>query len=127
MKGERITSNSFRFGKEVRQGDILSPILFNIYGEYIIRHALKNKEGDVSLSGTRIKNLRFADDTTLVIANEAEMADLMVRLEQINDTLGLKIYLSKTKLMVIDHTITPHLTDALSHEKVDEFIISGFR
>lgn len=68
------TSKPFCFGKRVRQGCILSPIIFNAYGEYIMRHTYDGWSGGVCIGGAKITNLRYADDTTLVATNETEMA-----------------------------------------------------
>lgn len=65
VRVERTTSRPFKFGKGVRQGCILSPILFNINGEYIMRRICEDWKGGVTIGGKRITNLRYADDTTL--------------------------------------------------------------
>ena len=65
------TTDSFQIGKEVRQGYILSPCLFNLYAEYIMRNAgLDEAQAGIELAGRNINNLRYADDTTLMAESE---------------------------------------------------------
>ena len=62
------TMNWFQIGKGVHQGCILSPCLFNFYAEYIMRNArLKEAEAGIKITGKNINNLRYADDTTLMV------------------------------------------------------------
>ncbi|KAA5586618.1 hypothetical protein F3H15_37365, partial [Pseudomonas aeruginosa] len=114
VKVENCTSALFGFGKGVRQGCILSPILFNAYGEYIIRRACVGWEGGVTIGGTKITNLRYADDTTLLAASEIEMVNLLARIENISLLLGLKVNHSKTKVMIVDRTNSLELTGTLN-------------
>ena len=86
---EKCTSKHFTFEKGVRQGCILSPILFNIYGEYIVRQTCDGWDGGVSVGGRKITNLRYADDTTLLATSEAEMTLLLTKLERISEEMGL--------------------------------------
>ncbi|CAG9125439.1 unnamed protein product [Plutella xylostella] len=97
----------------VRQGCILSPKLFNIYGEHIVRAALEGWEGGLSIGGRKINNLRYADDTTLVATSEEEMAVLFDRIEGESAKLGLRINKTKTKLLTVDReTRTPPRTSS---------------
>ncbi|XP_028034121.1 uncharacterized protein LOC114245976 [Bombyx mandarina] len=123
---ENATSSKFRFQKGVRQGCVISPILFNIYGEYIMRQTLENWEGGVRIGGVQITNLRYADDTTLLASSEAEMKELLVRLEAISLNMGLAINKSKTKLLVVDRFSSIQRTDLLAeYEAVDQFVYLG--
>ena len=63
-------SDAFSVSKGVRQGCILSPILFNIYGEYVMRKVLEGWDGGISVAGVGISDLRYADDTTLLSSSE---------------------------------------------------------
>ena len=67
----------FQIGKEVHQGCILSPCLFNLYAEYIMRNAgLEKAQAGVKIAGRNINNLRYADDTTLMAESEEELEPL---------------------------------------------------
>ena len=68
------TTNWFQIGKGVCQGCILSPYLFNLYAEYIMRNAgLEEAQAGIKISGRNINNLRYADDTTLMAESEEEL------------------------------------------------------
>ena len=67
------TTDWFPIGKRVRQGCILSPCLFNLYAEYIMRKAgLEEAQAGIKIAGRNINNLRYADDTTLMAESEEE-------------------------------------------------------
>ena len=67
------TTDWFQIGKRVRQGCMLSPCLFNFYAEYIMRNAgLEEAQAEIKISGRNINNLRYADDTTLMVESEEE-------------------------------------------------------
>ena len=68
------TTDWFQIGKEVRQGCILSPCLFNLYAEYIMRNAgLEEAQAVIKIAGRKISHLRYADDTTLMAESEEEL------------------------------------------------------
>ncbi|VEN48282.1 unnamed protein product [Callosobruchus maculatus] len=68
--------------KGVRQGCVLSPMLFNIYSEFVMKQVLDNWNGGVTIGGSKIfKFLRFADDTTLIAASQEELVALLNILE----------------------------------------------
>ena len=68
------TTDRFQIGKGVRQGCILSPCLFNLYAEYIMRNAvLEEAQAGIKIAGRNINNLRYADDTTLMAESEEEL------------------------------------------------------
>ena len=67
------TTDWFQIGKEVHQGCILSPCLFNLYAEYILRNAgLDEAQAGIKIAGRNINNLRYADDITLMTESEEE-------------------------------------------------------
>ena len=74
------TTDWFRIGKGVRQGYILSPCLFNLYAEYIVRNAgLEEAQAGIKIAGRNINNLRNADDTTLMAESEEELKSLLMK------------------------------------------------
>ena len=73
----------FQIGKGVRRGCILSPCLFNLYAEYIMRNAwLEEAQAGIKISERNINNLRYADDTTLMAENEEELKSLLIKCEK---------------------------------------------
>ena len=71
------TTDWFQIGKGARQGCILSPCLFNVYAEYIMRNAgLEEAQAGIKISGRNIKNLRYTDDTILTAEIEEELKSL---------------------------------------------------
>ena len=92
----------FEIGRGVRQGCILSPNLFNIYSEDIMREALEGFNGGVKFGGTKITNLRYADDTTLVCSSREELIDLLNRIKKASEEKDLLLNTKKTKIMVVD-------------------------
>src|SRR5574338_487591 len=94
----RGTTDWFQIGKGVRQGYILSPCLFNLYAEYIMRNAgLEEAQAGMKIAGRNINNLRYADDTTLMAESEEELKSLLVKVE--SEKVGLKLNIQKTKIM----------------------------
>ena len=89
----------FQIGKRVRQGCILSPCLFNLYAEYIMRNAgLEETQAGIKIVRRNINNLRYADDTTLMAESEEELKSLSkVKVE--SEKVGLKLNIQKTKIM----------------------------
>ena len=76
------TTNWFQIGKGVRQGCILSPCLFNLYAEYIMRNAgLDESQAGIKFAGRNINNLRYADDTTLMAESE-ELKSLLMKVKK---------------------------------------------
>ena len=89
----------FQIGKGVRQGCILSPCLFNLYAEYVIRNA-ELDEAQVGIKiGRNINNLRYADDTTLMAETEEELKSLLMKVKEESEKSGLKLNIQKTKIM----------------------------
>ena len=77
------TIDWFQTGKGVRQGCILSPCLFNLYAEYLMRNAgLSEAQAGIKIAGRNINNLRYADDTTLMAESEQELKSLLVRVKK---------------------------------------------
>ena len=77
------TTNWFQIRKGVRQGCILSPSLFNLYAEYIMRNAgLEEAQAGIKIAGRNINNLRYADETTLMAESEEELKSLLMRVKE---------------------------------------------
>ena len=94
------TTDRFQIGKGVRQGCILSLCLFNFYAEYIMRNAgLEETQAGIKLAGRNINNLRYADDTTLMVENEEELKSLLMKVKVESEKVGLKLNIQKTKIM----------------------------
>ena len=83
------TTDWFQIGKEVCQGCILSPCLFNFYAEYIMRNAgLEETQAGIKIAGRNINNLRNADDTTLMAESEEELKSLLMKVKEESEKLG---------------------------------------
>ena len=90
----------FQIGKGVRQGCILSPCLFNLYAEYIMRNAgLEEAQAGIKIAGRNVKNLRYADDTTLMAESEEELKSLLIKVKVESEEVGLQLNIQKSKIM----------------------------
>ena len=77
------TTGWFQLGKEVRQGWILSPCLFNLYAEYIMRNAgLEETQAGIKIAGRNFNNLRYADDTIVMAESEEELKSLLMKVKE---------------------------------------------
>ena len=94
------TTDWFQIGKGVRQGCILSPCLFTLYAEYIMRNAgLEEAQAGIKIAGRNINNLRYADITTLMAESEEELESLLMKVKEESEKVGLKLNIQKTKIM----------------------------
>ena len=95
------TTDWFKIGKGVHQGCILSPCLFNLHAEYIMRNAgLDEAQDRIKIAGKTINNLRQADDTTTLMAeSEEELKSLLMKMKEESEKVGLKLNIQKTKIM----------------------------
>ena len=119
------TTDWFQIGKGVRQGCILSPCLFNLYAEYIMRNAgLEEAQAGIKIAGTNINNIRYADDTTLVAESEKELKSLLMKVKEESEKVGLKLNIQKTKIMA-SNPITSWQIDGETVEFVADFIFLG--
>ena len=117
----------FQIGKGVHQGCILSPGLFNFYTEYIMQNARLNEaQAGIKIARRNIKNLRYADDTTLIAESEEELKSLLMKVKEESEKVGLKLNIQKTKIMV-SSPITSGQIDGETIEAVTDFIFLGFK
>ena len=124
VKTGHETTDWFQIGKGVRQGCILSPCLFNIYAEYIMRNAgLEEAQAGIKIAGRNINDLRYADDTTLMAESE-ELKSLLMKVKEESEKFGLKLNIQKTKIMALG-PITSWQIDGETVEAVSDFIFGG--
>ena len=94
------TTDWFQVGKGGSQGCILLPCLFNLYAEYITRNAgLDEAQAGIKIAGRNIKNLRYADDTTLMAESEEELKSLLMKVKEVSEKVGLNLNIQKMKIM----------------------------
>ena len=86
------TTDWFQIGKAVHQGSILSPYLFNLYAEYIMRNAgLEETQAGIKIARRNINNLKYADDTTLMAESEEKLESLLMKVKVESEKSGLKL------------------------------------
>ena len=116
------TTDWFQIGKGVHQGYILSPCLFNIFAEDIMRNAgLDEAQARIKIAGRNINNLRYADDTTLTAETEEELKSLLMKVKEESEKVGLKLNIQKTKIMASG----PITSWKIDGETVTDFIFLG--
>ena len=114
----------FQIGKGIYQGCILSPCLFNLYAEYIIRNArLDEAEAGMKIAGRSINNLRYAVDTTFIVESE-ELKSLLMKVKEESEKPGLKLNIQKTKIMA-SSPITPWQINGETMETVRDLLYLG--
>ena len=103
----------------------MSPCLFNLYAEYIIRNARLDKaQAEIKVAGRNIKNLRYADDTTSVAESKEVLKSLLMKVKEDSEKVGLKLNIQKTKIMT-SGPITSWQIDGETMEIVRDFIFLG--
>ena len=134
-KGERLfynlnVSQNFRgsmsqIRKGVCQGCILSPCLFNLYAEFIMRNArLDEAQAGIKIARRNINNLRYVDDTTLMAESEEELKSLLMKVKEESEKVDLKFTIQKSR-MVASGPITSWEIDGETVETVADFISLG--
>ena len=124
---EHGTTDWLQIGKGVHQGCILSPCLFNLYAEYIMRNAgLEETQTGIKIAGRNINHLRYADDTTLMAESEEELKSLLMRVKVESEKVGLKLNIQKTKIMA-SGPITSWQIDGETVETVKDFVLGGLQ
>ena len=100
VRTEHGRTDRFQIGKGVRQGCILSSCLFNLYSEYIMRNiGLDEAQAGPKIARRNISNLRYADDTTLIVEREEELKSLLMKVKEESEKVGLRLNIQKTKIM----------------------------
>ena len=116
------TTDWFQIGKGVHQGCILSPCLFNLHAEYLMRNAgLEEAQAGIKIAGRNINNLRYADDTTLMAKSEEELKSLLMKVKEESENVGLTFNIQKTKIMASG----PITSWQIDGETVADFIFLG--
>ena len=94
----RETTDWFQIGKGVGQGCTLSPCLFNLHAEYIMRNAgLEEAQAGIKIARRNLNNLRYVDDTNLMADREEELKSLFMQVKEESEKAGLKLNIQKTK------------------------------
>ena len=97
-------------GKGVHQGCILSPCLFNLHAEYIMRNAgLDKAQAGIKIARRNTNNLRYAEDTTLMAESKEELKSLLMKVKEESEKVGLKINTQKTKIMASGPITSSHI------------------
>jgi len=119
------TTDWFQIGKGVHQQCIVSPCLFNLYAEYIMRNVgLDEAQAGIKIAGRNISNLRYADDSTLMAKSEEELKNLLMKVKEESDKVGLKLNIQKTKI-IASSPITSWQIVGETVETVADFIFGG--
>src|SRR5574339_1236508 len=119
------TTDWFQIGKGVCQGCILSPCLFNLYAEYIMRNAGREEaQAENKIAGRNINNLRYADGTTLMAESEEELKSLLMKVKVASEKVGVKLNIQKTKIMASGPMASWEI-DGETVETVSDFIFLG--
>ena len=115
------TADWIKIGKGV-QGCILSPCLFNLYAEYIMRNVgLEETQAGIKVAGRNINNLRYAGDTTLMAESEEELKRLLMKVKEESEKLGVNLNIQNTKIMASG----PITSWEIYGETVSDFIFLG--
>ena len=118
------TTDWFQIGKGVRQGCVLSPYLFNLYAEYIMRNTgLVEAQAAIKIAGRNINNLRYADDTTLMAESE-ELKRLLMKVKEESEKASIRLNIQKTKIMA-SGPITSWQIYGETVERVSDFTFLG--
>ena len=118
------TTDGFQIGKGVCQGCILSPGLFNLHTECIMRNELDEAQAGIKIARRNINNLKYTDDTTLMAESEEELKSLLMKVKEDSEKVSLKLNIQKTKIMA-SGPITSRQIDGETVETVSDFIFGA--
>ena len=125
VRTEHGTTDWFQIGKGVYQGYILSPCLFNLYAEYIMRNVrLDEARTEIKIAERNINDLRYAYDTTFMAESKEELKSLLMKVKEESETVGLKLKIKKTKIMA-SGPITSWQIHGETVERVTDCILRG--
>ena len=124
VRTEHGTTDSFQIGKEVHQGCILSPCLFSLHAEYIMRNAgLDEAQAGIKIARRNINNLGYTDDITLMAESEEELRSLLMKVKEESEKAGLKLKIQKTQLMASGPITLWEIWEIMG--MVTDFILGG--
>ena len=125
MQDKKQQNNALVPISEKSMSSILSPCLFNLHAEYIMKNAgLEEAQAGIKIAGRNLNNIRYADDTTLMTESEEELKSLLMKVKEESEKVGLKLNMQKTKVMV-SGPITSWQIDGETMETVRDFIFLG--
>ena len=121
------TTGWFQIRKGLSQSYMLSPCLFNLYAEYIMRNVgLDEAQGGLKIARRNINNFRYADDTILMAETEEELKSLLKKVKEESEKFGLKLNIQKTKIMTSGSIISWQI-DGETMETVTDFILRALK
>ena len=126
---QHIKKQEYYFANKGRssQGYILSPCLFNLHAEYIVRNAgVDEAQAGIKIARKNINNLRYADDTTLMAESKEELKSFLMKVKQESEKVGLKLNIQKSKIMASGPIISLQI-DGETVETVTDFILGGLQ
>ena len=122
VKKQQLELDAEQIRKGVHQGCTLSPCLFNLYTEYIMRNTgLDEAQAGIKIARRNFNNLRYTDDTTLMAESEEELKSLLMKVNEENRKAGWKFNIQKTKIMA-SSPITSWQIDRETMETVRDFL-----
>ena len=127
VKTRHGTTDWFQIRKEVHQTHIVSPCLFNLYAEYILRNAgLDEAQAGIKIAGRNMNKLRYADDTTITAESKKELKSLLMKMKEESEKAGLKLNIQKAKIME-SNPITSWKMDGGNNGNSDRLYFGGLQ
>uniref|UniRef100_A0A8D8SJ40 Craniofacial development protein 2 n=2 Tax=Cacopsylla melanoneura TaxID=428564 RepID=A0A8D8SJ40_9HEMI len=120
IRVQSITSKDLAIKRGVRQGCVLSPLLFNVYSERIMTKALEEERGGININGRPVNNIRYADDTVLLAETMEDLQRMLNNVIQASEESGLTLNTKKTKYMIVAKTATPPEDLYAGREKLEK-------